>query len=194
VSGLRERKKERTRADIQREALRLIAERGYEATTCEQIAAAAEVSSATLFRYFPTKEDIVLQDGYDPVIAAAVVARAAAEPPLVAVRRGFADALAEVYRGDVEPIRQRTALILSVPALRSRAREQNASLVDHLQQALAERSGSARNALDVEVAASCCAAAVAVAVERWATQGGDLPVIVDQALASLGVLASGRGR
>ena len=144
MSGLRERKKQQTRVAIQREALRLIAERGYEATTCEQIAAAAEVSAATLFRYFPTKEDIVLQDGYDPVIAAAVVARPVAEPPLVAVRRGFADALAEVYRGDVEPIRQRTALILSVPALRSRAREQNASLVDHLQQALAQRSGVGR--------------------------------------------------
>jgi AcrR family transcriptional regulator len=194
VSGLRERKKEQTRAAIQREALRLIAERGYEATTCEQIAAAAEVSAATLFRYFPTKEDIVLRDGYDPVIAAAVVARPGSESPLVAVRRGFADALGEVYLGDVEPIRQRTALILSVPALRSRAREQNASLVDHLQQALAERGGSTGNVLEIEVAAACCAAAVSVAVERWATQGGDLPVIVDEALASLGRLSTRAGR
>jgi len=194
MSGLRERKKEQTRVAIQREALRLIAEHGYEATTCEQIAAAAEVSAATLFRYFPTKEDIVLQDGYDPLIAAAVVARPAAEPPLVAVRRGFADALAEVYRGDVEPIRQRTALILSVPALRSRAREQNASLVGHLQGALTERSGSVGDALDVEVAAACSAAAVSVAVEHWARQGGDLPAIIDQALTSLARLAARTGR
>ena len=154
-SGLRERKKEQTRAAIQRAALRLIAEHGYAATTCEQIAAAAEVSPATLFRYFPTKEDIVLQDGYDPVIAAAVVARPSGEPPVVAVRRGFAEALAEVYGGDVEAIRQRTALILSVPALRSRAREQNASLVTHLQHALAQRSGGDADALAIEVAAAC---------------------------------------
>jgi len=194
LSGLRERKKQQTRADIQREALRLIAERGYESTTCEQIAAAAEVSAATLFRYFPTKEDIVLQDGYDPVIAAAVVARPGAEPPLVAVRQGFADALAEVFLGDVEPIRQRTALILSVPALRGRAREQNASLVDHLQRALAERGRSSQGVVDLEVAAACCAAAVSVAVERWATQGGDLPAIVDEALASLGRLSARTGR
>lgn len=194
MPGLREQKKQQTRGAIQREALRLIAERGYEATTCEQIAAAAQVSAATLYRYFPTKEDIVLQDGYDPVIAAAVGARPVAEPPLVAVRRGLADALAEVYLGDVEPIRQRTALILSVPALRSRAREQNASLVDHLKRALAKRSGANGNVLEIEVAAACCAAAVFVAVERWATQGGDLPAIVDQALASLGRLNARTGR
>ena len=95
MGGLRERKKQQTRTAIQRAALRLIAEQGYSSTTCEQIAAAAEVSPATLFRYFSTKEDIVLQDGYDPVIAAAVVARPRSEPRLVAVRGGFADALAE---------------------------------------------------------------------------------------------------
>ena len=195
MSGLRERKKERTRVAIQREALRLIAARGYEATTCEQIAAAAEVSAATLFRYYPTKEDIVLQDGYDPVIAAAVVARPTSEPPLVAVRRGFADALAEVYLGDVEPIRQRTALILSVPALRSRAREQNASLVDHLQLALARRGEPEDDGgLALEVTAASCAAAVSVAVERWATRGGDLPALVDDAFAALGDLTGGAGR
>lgn len=194
MAGLRERKKELTRASIQREALRLIAERGYEATTCELISAAAEVSTATLFRYFATKEDIILQDGYDPVIAAAVVARPADESALVAVRRGFADAFVEVYRGDVEPIRQRTALILSVPALRIRAREQSASLVAHLQEALASRGGPREDALSTEVAAACCAAAVSVAVERWATGGGDLPALVEEAFAAVEDLVSGSDR
>ncbi len=194
MTGLRERKKERTRETIQREALRLILDQGYEETTCEQIAATAEVSVATLFRYFPTKEDIVLQDGYDPLIAAAVAARPARERPLMAVRRGFADAFAEVYSGDVEPIRQRTALILSVPALRSRSREQSASLVAHLTAALATRDSSEGQSLRREVAAASCAAAVSVAVERWAAVGGHLPTMVDEALAALGVLAAGSSR
>jgi AcrR family transcriptional regulator len=187
-SGLRERKKERTRAAIQREALRLIASVGYEATTCEQIAAAAEVSPATLFRYFATKEDIVLQDSYDPLIGRAIRARPARESSLTAVRRGLADTFADVYQGDVEAIRQRTALILSVPGLRARSREQLDSLVTQVTGALAERSGCSDTDLDMEVAASTCAAVLEVAVGRWARDGGDLPSHVDTAFVALGAL------
>ena len=194
MPGLRYRKKQRTHEAIQREALRLITAQGYDATTCEEIAAAAEVSPATLFRYFATKEDIVLQDVYDPLIARAVLARPASESPLTAVRRGFADALAEVYHADLETIRQRTALILSVPALRARSREQQEGLVAHLADALVERSARNRRPLDAEVAAWICAAAVGVAVERWAGKGGDLPAHVDAALAAVGDLTRGARR
>jgi AcrR family transcriptional regulator len=188
MSGLRERKKELTREAIQREALRLIEIRGYDATTCEQIAAAAQVSPATLFRYFATKEDIVLQDDYDPMIAEAVRARPAQESVLTAVRRGLASAFTDISQGDVEAIRQRTALILSVPVLSARYREQLDNLVTLLTKALAERSGRSDTEPDIEVAASACAAALEVAVRRWAREGGDLPSHVDTALVALGHL------
>lgn len=188
MAGLRQEKKERTREAIRREAFRLITLAGYDATTCEQIAAAAAVSPATLFRYFPTKEDIVLQDDYDPMIAEAVRSRPASESALVAVRRGFAGALAAVYQRDLEEIRQRTALILSVPSLRARSREQLDSLVTQLAQALAERARRAPGDLEIDVAAHVCAAAVGVAVERWARTGGDLPTHVDAALAAIGAV------
>lgn len=191
MSNLRERKKQRTRDVIQREGLRLIAAQGYDATTCEQIAAAAEVSTATLFRYFPTKEDIVLQDVYDPLIAEAVRARPPQESPLTAVRSGLADAFAAVYEVDLEEIRQRTALILSVPALRARSREQQHSLVEHLTDVLAERTGADQDDVTVAVVATVCAAALGVAVERWARLGGDLRVHVDEALAAIGTVTRG---
>src|SRR5436309_10581986 len=84
--GLRERKKAKTRAAIQEHALRLFREQGYDATTVEQIAAAAEVSPSTFFRYFPTKEDVVLYDAFDPLIFAAFEAQPAALGPIQALR------------------------------------------------------------------------------------------------------------
>ena len=75
--GLRERKKARTRFAIQQEALRLFREQGYGATTVEQIAEAAEVSPSTFFRYFQTKDALVLTDDYDPIM----VERFRAQPP-----------------------------------------------------------------------------------------------------------------
>ena len=68
AGSLRERKKLKTRESIQREAMRLIQKQGYDKTTIEQIAAAVEVSPSTFFNYFPSKEDVVLYDAYDPVI------------------------------------------------------------------------------------------------------------------------------
>ena len=86
--SLRERKKARTRASLREHALRLFREQGYTATTVEQIAAAAEVSPSTFFRYFPTKEDVVLQDDMDVRMVAAFVGQPGrAQPGRRAPRR-----------------------------------------------------------------------------------------------------------
>src|ERR1700704_1597179 len=82
--GLRERKKARTRASIREHALRLFRENGYQRTTVEQIAAAAEVSPSTFFRYFPTKEDIILQDDMDTRMIEAMEQQPADLSPLSA--------------------------------------------------------------------------------------------------------------
>ncbi len=66
--GLRERKKARTRAQIREHALRLFLDQGYEATTVQQIADAADVSLSTLFRYFPTKAQLVLPVNLETLI------------------------------------------------------------------------------------------------------------------------------
>jgi len=68
VRGLRERKKARTRASVQTIALNLFSRQGYDATTIEQIATLAEISESTFFRYFPTKEHLVISDDLDPLL------------------------------------------------------------------------------------------------------------------------------
>ncbi|HVT68163.1 MAG TPA: TetR family transcriptional regulator, partial [Trebonia sp.] len=83
--SLRERKKARTRASLREHALRLFREQGYQATTVEQIAAAAEVSPSTFFRYFPTKEDVVLNDDMDTRVLAALARQPAEMAPLPAI-------------------------------------------------------------------------------------------------------------
>jgi AcrR family transcriptional regulator len=62
MPGLRERKKQATRLAIRDAGMRLFAERGFAGTTMDQIAEAADVSRATVFAYFPTKEEIVFGD------------------------------------------------------------------------------------------------------------------------------------
>src|SRR5689334_13716823 len=91
--GLRERKKAKTRAAIQEHALRLFRKQGYEETTVEQIADAAEVSPSTFFRYFPTKEDVVLYDAFDPLLIEAF----RAQPPELTPTKALRASIREVF-------------------------------------------------------------------------------------------------
>ncbi|MGF1428497.1 TetR/AcrR family transcriptional regulator [Kitasatospora sp. LaBMicrA B282] len=95
VLGLREQKKERTRWHLAGTALRLFLERGFDAVSVAEVAAAAEVSKPTLFRYFPTKEDLVLDRFADHQGEAARVVRARPTgcSPLRALHEHFQDGL-----------------------------------------------------------------------------------------------------
>jgi AcrR family transcriptional regulator len=195
--GLRELKKQRTRAAIQEAAIGLIARQGYDATTCEQIAAAAEVSPATFFRYFPTKEDVVLFDDYDDLLLALLHDRPARESPVQAVRRSLAAGLEAVYSADAsaaDTIQERLQLVLSVPALRARRYEQQRATETLRAGELAGRMGGTPGDLEVRAVAAALAATTALAVEEWAERGGRLPEVVDRALAALQVRLGARGR
>lgn len=87
--GLRERKKAATRAEIGRQALRLVREHGYEVTTTEQIAAAANVSPSTFFRYFPTKAEAILIEDVFPRVFARFMDQPDGLPPTEALRNGI---------------------------------------------------------------------------------------------------------
>ena len=138
---MRERKKARTRAAIQRHALRLFRERGYEATTVSQIAAAAEVSDRTFFRYFPTKEDVVLYDDLDPRVFEAFEAQPAELSPVQALRAAIREVLGQVSAQDQANLRERVALLLSVPPLRAMLLDGLQGPVKLLAEAIAARTG-----------------------------------------------------
>ena len=114
----RARKKAATKHAIQEHALRLFVEKGYDATTVEEIAAAAGVSHMTFFRYFPRKEEVVEYDEYDPLLEELVAARPADEPPLTALHRAIRTGLAQILATDHKALRIRTRLVLQNPVLR----------------------------------------------------------------------------
>ncbi|GGW14616.1 TetR family transcriptional regulator [Streptomyces capoamus] len=86
--GLRERKKQRMYQDVSDTAVRLFLERGFDAVSVAEVAAAAGISKPTLFRYFPAKEDLVLHRIADHETEAARVVAGAADP-VDALRRNF---------------------------------------------------------------------------------------------------------
>ncbi|HEY2579506.1 MAG TPA: TetR family transcriptional regulator [Streptosporangiaceae bacterium] len=147
--GLRERKKARTRAAIRQHALRLFREQGYSATTVEQIAEAAEVSPSTFFRYFPTKEDVVLQDDFDIIAVEKFEAQPAAMHPVAALRASIREALAEAPPDQIEQWRELNRLTLSVPELRSRALDAFVESAALLADVVAKRTG--RNPTDFAI-------------------------------------------
>ncbi|MEO3754276.1 TetR family transcriptional regulator [Streptomyces sp. B6B3] len=183
--GLRERKKIRTRQAIQRAAYRLFAEQGYEATRVDEIADAAEVSPSTVFRYFPTKEDIVLSDEDDPLVEAALRARPAAEPPLIAVREAIRDVFRHINDSPeaMAEVRQRMHLVASVPAIRSRIHDSMALSGRMLATVLAERTGRAPEDLELRVLVAAILAGAREAALYWIENDADgaLTAYIDRA-------------
>jgi AcrR family transcriptional regulator len=182
----RERKKAQTRAAIQTHALRLFREQGYDATTIEQIIEAADVSETTFFRYFPTKEDVVLQDDYDPLIIGAYQAQPPDLPPVPAVRAAFAALFAHMSAEQQAEQRERVALVLSVPRLRAAMLDQFAQAMQLLAGAMAERSGRRPDDFAVRtVAGAVVGAMMAVLAAMADDPDADLASLIDQAIAHL---------
>jgi AcrR family transcriptional regulator len=185
AEGLRERRKRETRERIVTEGLRLFAEQGYVTTTCEQIAAAADVSPATFYRYFPTKEDVVLRDEYDPLLVGALEQRPTAEHPIDAVVAAIRDVLEHADPQDEQVIRARTRLILGTPALRARLHEQDEATAAVVTEPIARRLGLPPDDVHVQVLAAAIVAALHAGVVRWAVDGGDLATCLADALLAL---------
>ncbi|WP_040685039.1 TetR/AcrR family transcriptional regulator [Nocardiopsis halotolerans] len=191
----RTRTRRRNRAAIQEAALRLFQRQGYEATTVAQIAREAGVSHMTFFRCFPTKEDVVLQDEYDPMLEELVREQPATLPAVERIHRATLVGLGRVYEHNREALLDRSRLLLSIPALRSRVGENLASASTAFERGLTPPE-TTHPTLEVRAVAAACSAALSAAVIAWVdTDGeGELPELVDRAFLALRASSPGHHR
>jgi AcrR family transcriptional regulator len=184
--GLRERKKARTRAVIREQALRLFREQGYQATTVEQIAEAAEVSPSTFFRYFPTKEDVVLQDDFDPIAAEKFEAQPPGLHPVAALRVAIHEAFAELPPDQIKQWREVNRLTLAVPELRARTLDEFTRSVSMAAELIAKRQGRDPDDFAVRtVAGAVVGVGLSVMMAAAEDPSADIVALMDAGLAHL---------
>jgi AcrR family transcriptional regulator len=184
--GLRERKMIKTRLSIQGHALRLFRQQGYESTTVRQIIDASEVSESTFFRYFAAKSDVVLNDGFDPLIIASLRRQSLDKSSIGALRAALLEVFGSLSTSQADEQRERMLLILDVPELRATLMDQFAQNMKVLAAELGARTGRTGNdmaarSLAGAVIGVCVAALFALADSPQS----DISTLLDQALADL---------
>lgn len=188
--GLRERKKLRTRTELTDAAFKLFAEHGFDETTIEDIVAEVEVSPRTFFRYFDSKEDVVIGffDDLGLELRAMLAARPPSEPPFTALR-GALGSLIDLYEEQAERVMAAKRLAHDTPAIRARLLDKHARWENGVTEELSVRLG-----VDPSVdrrprlLAAVALAAFSTAVSEWCSPQGrnDLHALVDDALEAVG--------
>ncbi|TDD86802.1 TetR/AcrR family transcriptional regulator [Actinomadura rubrisoli] len=190
---LRAQRRAETQRRIQAHAVRLFTERGYDATTMTDVAEAAGVSPMTLYRHFPTKEDLVLFDQHGQLVAERIAASSAAQPLVRRIGRALVDSAATLTGGrgddltaDERFLLARLRLMISTPALRAKHLDNHYALQQAIVDALGDGSTDPDTAFHIQVAASACLAALHTALVRWAEDDGrtELPDLIAKALAA----------
>lgn len=187
--GLRARKKRETRRRIEAAALDLIERDGFDATTVEAIAAAAEISSRTFFHYFPVKEDVVLADYADRLgrITQLLARRPASEPPWTALRAAFL-VVASDYEIERPQLVRRFRIMAATPSVFARSLQLQAGWEDRVAEAMARRGPHGPDGdIGPRLMASAALAAMRSSLGHWlATDARDpLPVLVEGCFARL---------
>jgi AcrR family transcriptional regulator len=158
-------KSARTKQHIQRVAVDLITERGYDNTTVEDISRAAGVSHMTFFRHFPTKESVILDDPFDPLIAAAVAAQPRDLPPLERACRGLRAAVADLDLPEEEQAAARIRIGTKTPTLTAGMWANTVAT----QNAVAEALGGSEPTLEHRAAAAATIGALTAGILHWGT-------------------------
>jgi AcrR family transcriptional regulator len=173
--GLRERRRARTRDDIESAALRLFLEHGYDATTTEEIAEAALISPRTFFRYFASKEDVLLARGRDEMtLAARSLAERPGDEPLMDSLRELLRTFAAVYGGESDRERKLCwiRLVNTTPHLAAAFLEMLHGMELILRDFVAARLGLAARDRRPRLVAAAFGTAFRVAAETWQESDG----------------------
>ncbi len=191
--GLRERKKVRTRASIREHALRLFREQGYHATTVEQIAAAAEVSPSTFFRYFPTKEDVVLQDDMETLMLEAFERQPPEAGLVAAVRAATREIQGAMDQAHWEQLRQTAELAMTTPEVRARALDDFSRTIAMMAEAMAKRTGRRTGDLAVRAVSGAIFGVILAVTAPWEDYSGSHinPGLFERMDAGLAYLENG---
>ncbi len=170
--SLRQRQRAETKQRIQRQAIRLFAEQGYDTTTVNEVAAAAGVAAMTVYRNFPTKEDLVLYDDFDQVAAATITELPATGSLADRIARTILATFDLAIAHDRDFLLTRLRLMISTPALQARHLDSQYRLQEAFVTAI--RAGSTDAALEFQAraAASACLGVAHIALLRWASEDG----------------------
>jgi AcrR family transcriptional regulator len=166
VLGLRDRKKIQTRRVIRNEAMRLIEENGYANTTVEQIAEAAEVSPSTFFRYFPSKEMVLMANDLDQVTIDALEQQPADMPSLQAFRRALEITMTTLSEDQWRFERARLRMVLSIPELKAAQFDEYRHTVAKLIEADCRRTGREPDDFEVRVFVGALAGGLMAVLDR----------------------------
>jgi AcrR family transcriptional regulator len=156
-----------TRALLQERAMALFVQQGFDATTVAQIAAAAGVSQMTFFRHFPTKDAVVFDDPYDPVIAELVASQDPDLPAMERVRRGLQAAWNVLPVPTEDATRDRIRLIAGNARLAAGIWENNRRTEDLIVEAM---TGTGVGRVEARVAAGACLGGLTAALLDWASE------------------------
>ncbi|MFN3876798.1 MAG: TetR family transcriptional regulator [Brevundimonas sp.] len=164
--GLRERKRLETHARIQAEGMRLFLDRGFEATTLDDVAQAADVSRRTLLNYFGSKEEIVFsaKAGFPQIVADAIAARPADEPLLDMVENALVDLAQQPQSEETKAV---AVLIHGTPSLRAGDQAKYEQVERLLAEALAARKGLASDDIACRVVAGTAVSIMKLSLDAW---------------------------
>lgn len=176
--GLRERKKQRTHRAIEQAALELFETHGFDGTTIDDIAAAAEIAPRTFFHYFPSKEDVVVTDYALRLDAIVGLLRdgPGEQSPWQTLRAAFLEVAAD-YEPERHQLLRRFRIISTTPSVNARSLQLQAEWEGAVAVAVSKwLEVDVSQNIEPRLLAGAALAAMRASLAHWLAAGGHSPL------------------